>query len=66
MKILLTRCLDVQPAGPFNLPAEQEVLQTGGVGSENVGEGRPLEVRRQRRELSLQKQFEPHRQRSYH
>ncbi len=59
--VLLTWCLDVQPARPFNLPAEEEVLQTRSVGSKNVGEGRPLKVRRQRRELSLQEQNLPHR-----
>lgn len=54
---LLTWCLNIQPARPFNLPAEEEVLQTGGVGSKNVGKCCPLNVRRHRRELSLQKRL---------
>lgn len=53
LHLLLTWWLDIQPARAFNLPAEEKVLQTGCVGSKNVGKGRPLEVRRQRGELSL-------------
>lgn len=33
---LLTWCFDVQPAGTFNLPAEEEVLQEGSVGAKYV------------------------------
>lgn len=54
VNVFLTWCLDIQPAGAFNFPAEEKVLQTGGVRSKNVGEGRPLQVGRQSWKLGLQ------------
>lgn len=35
-KILLTWCLDFQPARSFNLSAEEKVFQKGRVGSKNM------------------------------
>lgn len=58
---LLTGRLDVQPAGPFDLPAEEEVLQAGGVGAKHVGEGRPLQVGGQRIVVGLREQQLPQR-----
>ena len=44
---------DVEPAGPTDLPAEEEVLEAGCVGAKHMGERGALQVRGQRGHLSL-------------
>lgn len=43
----LTGSLDVEPAWPTDLPAEEEILQAGGVGPKYMRECLPLQVRGQ-------------------
>ena len=54
VKAALTWGLDIQPAGSSDLPAEEKVLQAGGVGAKHMGERRPLQVGGQSWRLSLQ------------
>lgn len=57
----LTWGLNIKPAGSSYLPAEEEVLQAGGVCTKHVREGGAFETRRQRGHLGLPdtKQIKP-------